>query len=67
MNTELAAGWLLAGAWQEQAGVLGPDAFREGQTVTLCQPARTQGTAMLNTISWSANGTEFGRVFVCVP
>ena len=45
-------------------------AQREGQTVTLCQPDRTPGRAMLNTISRSANGRSLwclGYVFVCVP
>lgn len=47
--------------------VLGTHTFREGQTVTLCQPGRTLGTAMLNTISCSANGTELWRRFgLCV-
>lgn len=64
-----ACSWLLAvglswrGMWQGREVVFGPDTLREGQTVTLCQPGRTRGTVMLNTISWSANGREFVVVF----
>ena len=61
--TKLPAGWSWLGMWQGWEIVFGPDTFREGQTVTLCQPGRTRGTAMLNTISWSANGREFVVVF----
>lgn len=58
----LAAGWSWRRTRQGQVVVFGPDAFR-GQTVTLWQSGRTRGTAMLNTISWSANGKEFVVVF----
>lgn len=57
--------------WQGWEVVFGPDTFR-GQTVTLCQPGGTPGTAMLNTSSWSANGKELVLVsrgmclFVCL-
>lgn len=61
-HTELAAGcWMvLMGNVAEVA--FGPDTLRD-QTSTLCQPGRTSGTAMLNIISWSANGKEFVVVF----
>lgn len=63
LSVLLAAGWSWRGMWHRREIVFGPDTFREGQTVTLCQPGRTQGTSMLNTISWSANGREFVVAF----
>lgn len=58
--------------WKRWEVVFGTIIFSEGQTVTLCQPGRTLGKAMLNTIYKSTNGRGesvvmlWGYTFVCV-